>query len=127
MDTLCPTRQRLRCPLWIPSHRSPQAASNLFGYVRRGGEICEDGHFVDAGTTTHNPHEDICKKEITYLGSWAYGSWEYPNAYHFLQRAARIGLPVEELVTHQYPLSRLGEAFQANIRQEGIKLMGTPD
>jgi L-iditol 2-dehydrogenase len=105
----------------------PQAASALFRYVRRGGAICEVGHFVDAGTATFNPHEDICKKEITYLGSWAYGSWEYPNAYHFLQRAAHIGLPVEELVTHHYPLSRIDEAFRANIRQEGIKLMVTPD
>jgi L-iditol 2-dehydrogenase len=105
----------------------PQAASNLFKYVRRGGAICEVGHFVDAGTSTFNPHEDICKKEMTLIGSWAYGSWEYPNAYHFLSRAAQIGLPVEDLVTHEYPLSRIDEAFKANIAQEGIKLMVVPD
>ncbi len=104
----------------------PQAASNLFKYVRRGGGICEVGHFVDAGTATFNPHEDICKKEISYVGSWAYGSWEYPNAYHFLQRAAKIGLPVEDLVTHSFPLDRIDEAFRANIALQGIKLMVTP-
>lgn len=104
----------------------PQAASNLFHYVRRGGAICEVGHFVDAGTATFNPHEDICKKEITLIGSWAYGSWEYPNAYHFLKRAAAIGLPVEGLVTHTFPLSRIEEAFQANISQQGVKIMVTP-
>lgn len=105
----------------------PQAASHLFNYVRRGGAICELGHFVEAGTATFNPHEDICKKELTLIGSWAYGSWEYPNAYHFLQRAAQIGLPVEQLVTHRFPLSRVAEAFRANLDQQGIKIMVVPD
>jgi len=104
----------------------PQAAANLFKYIRRGGAICEVGHFVEAGTAPFNPHEDVCKKEITLIGSWAYGSWEYPNAYHFLERAAAIGLPVEDLVTHEFPLSRIEDAFQANIKQEGIKVMVTP-
>jgi len=104
----------------------PQAAANLFKYVRRGGAICEVGHFVDAGDMSINPHFDICQKEITLVGSWAYGSWEYPNAYHFLQRAAGIGLPVEELVTHRFPLDRIDEAFQTNLRQEGVKLLVHP-
>jgi len=104
----------------------PHAASNLFKYIRRGGAICEVGHFVDAGTATYNPHLDICKKELTLIGSWAYGSWEYPNAYHFLQRAEKIGLPVEELVTNSYPLSEIDTAFQANLKQQGVKLMITP-
>jgi L-iditol 2-dehydrogenase len=57
------------------------------------------------------------------VGSWAYNSWEYPNAYHFLQRAERIGLPVEKLITHHFSLDRIHEAFQTNIRQEGIKII----
>lgn len=101
----------------------PQAAANLFKLIRRGGGICEVGFFVDGGNCSINPHEDLCKKEITLVGSWAYNSWEYPNAYHFLQRAVKIGLPVRDLITHRFPLERIDEAFQANIRLEGIKIV----
>jgi len=101
----------------------PAAASTIWKLVRRGGGICELGFFVDGGECSINPHEDICKKEIMLVGSWAYNSWEYPNAYHFLQRAARIGIPIETLITHRFPLNRIAEAFQTNIRQEGIKIV----
>jgi len=101
----------------------PVAFANIFKCIRRGGGICEVGHFVDGGECTLNPHKDICRKEITVTGSWVYNSFEYPNAYHFLQRAERIGIPVEELITHRFPLSEIDEAFQVNLRQEGIKVM----
>lgn len=101
----------------------PAAASTIWKLVRRGGGICEVGFFVDGGECSINPHEDICKKEIILVGSWAYNSWEYPNAYHFLQRAARIGIPVEKLITHRFPLHQILEAFQTNLRQEGIKVV----
>jgi len=101
----------------------PAAASTIWKLVRRGGGICELGFFVDGGECSINPHEDICKKEIMLVGSWAYNSWEYPNAYHFLQRAARIGIPVEKLITHRFPLDQIAEAFQTNLRLEGIKIV----
>lgn len=101
----------------------PAAFSNIFKMVRRGGGVCELGHFVDGGSSALNPHFDICRKEITLIGSWAYNSWEYPNAYHFLQRAEQIGIPVESLVTHSFPLSRVQEAFDTTLRQEGVKIM----
>jgi L-iditol 2-dehydrogenase len=101
----------------------PQAASNLFKLIRRGGGICEVGFFVDNGNCSINPHHDLCKKEITLVGTWAYNSYEYPNAYHFLQRAQRMGLPMESLVTHRFPLERIDDAFQAAIAQEGVKIV----
>ncbi len=104
----------------------PAAFANIFKMVRRGGAVCELGHFVDAGNCAMNPHQDICRKEISLVGSWAYNSWEYPNAYHFLQRAGRIGLPMESLVTHRFPLERVQEAFDTNLRQEGVKIMVCP-
>lgn len=104
----------------------PAASANLFKCIRRGGGICEVGHFVDGGECRINPHYDICRKEITVTGSWAYNSFEYPNAYHFLQRAERIGIPVTKLITHRFTLDQIEEAFETNIRQEGIKVMVTP-
>jgi L-iditol 2-dehydrogenase len=101
----------------------PQAAANLFHYVRRGGGICELGHFVDGGEAPVNPHHDFCRKEITLIGSWAYNSWEYPNAYHFLDRAEKFGIPVADLITHRFPLQRIQDAFDTVLRQEGVKVV----
>lgn len=101
----------------------PAAFGGLFKCIRRGGAICEVGHFVDGGDCNINPHFDICRKEITVVGSWAYNSFEYPNAYHFLQRAERIGIPVTQLITHRFPLDRIEDAFGVARRQEGIKVV----
>jgi L-iditol 2-dehydrogenase len=101
----------------------PVAHANLYKLIRRGGGICEVGHFVDGGECAINPHRDICAKEISLVGSWVYNSFEYPSAYHFLQRAERIGLPVTSLITHRFPLDQIDEAFQVNLRQEGVKVI----
>ena len=104
----------------------PTAVSNIWKYVRRGGGICEVGSFVDSGTCTVNPHHDICAKEITLVGSWVYTVDEYPIAYNFLRRAEGIGLPVESLITHRFPLERIQEAIDVNIRQQGLKVAILP-
>ena len=104
----------------------PDAASNIWKYVQRGGGICEVGFFVDNGTCAINPHLDICAKEITLVGSWVYAVEEYPVAYNFLRRAQGIGLPIESLITHRFPLDRVEEAFEVNIRQEGLKVVVIP-
>ena len=104
----------------------PAAASNIFHFIQRGGGVCEVGFFVDNGTCTINPHQDFCAKEITLVGSWVYTVQEYPIAYNFLRRAQGIGLPVEELITHRFPLDRITEAMEVNIRQEGLKVVVLP-
>ena len=104
----------------------PSAASNIWKYVQRGGGICEVGFFVDNGTCSINPHQDICAKEISVVGSWVYTVEEYPIAYNFLRRAQGIGLPVESLITHRFPLDRIEEAMEVNIRQEGLKVAVIP-
>jgi L-iditol 2-dehydrogenase len=100
----------------------PAAASNIWKFVQRGGGICEVGFFVDNGNCQINPHHDICAKEISLVGSWVYTVEEYPIAYNFLRRAQGIGLPVEALITHRYPLDGIEEAMEVNIRQEGLKV-----
>lgn len=102
---------------------SPEAFAGLFHCIRRGGGIVEIGHFVDGGSCSVNPHRDICRKEITVTGSWVYNSFEYPYAYHFLQRAEKIGIPVARLITHRFPLSRIQEAFEAAQGQKGVKVV----
>lgn len=104
----------------------PRAAADLFDLVRRGGGVCEVGHFVDNGECSINPHLDFCRKEITLVGSWVYNSFEYPNAYHFLQRAQRMGLPLTDLITHRFPLDRIAEAFETARGGQGIKVLVEP-
>lgn len=100
----------------------PAAAAAIWKLVRRGGGLCEVGFFMDNGTCEINPHEDLCKKEITAVGSWVYTPEEYPIAIAMIRHLERIGVPIEQLVTRLYPLSELGAAMEDNIAMKGIKL-----
>ncbi|MCL2572412.1 MAG: zinc-binding dehydrogenase [Defluviitaleaceae bacterium] len=101
---------------------SPTAHGAVWKFVRRGGGLCELGFFVDNGEATINPHFDICQKEITVVGSWVYTLRDYATTFDFLKRAKAIGLPLEKLVTHKYPLAQIDEALKMNLRMEGIKV-----
>ncbi len=105
----------------------PAAAGGIWKFVRRGGGLCEVGFFVDNGPCQINPHEDLCKKEITAVGSWVYTPQEYPVAIAMLRHMASIGLPIESLVTHRFPLAKINEAMAANIAMEGIKIAVTSE
>ena len=101
---------------------SPKAHAGIWKLVKRGGGLCEVGFFVNNGDATINPHLDLCNKEITAVGSWVYTPQDYLTTFDFLKRANGIGLPIKELITHEFPLEQLQEALETNIRQEGIKI-----
>jgi L-iditol 2-dehydrogenase len=101
---------------------NPGAASDVYKYIRRGGGLCEMGFFVNNGECTINPHFDLCNKEIMLVGSWDYGAHEYPNAIAFMNRAKGMGVPLEELITHRYPLDQMNEAMEMNLSQQGMKI-----
>ncbi len=101
---------------------SPKAHAGIWKFVKRGGGLCEVGFFVNNGDATINPHFDLCNKEITAVGSWVYTPQDYLTTFDFLKRAKGIGLPIKELITHEFPLEQLQEALETNIRQEGIKI-----
>lgn len=104
----------------------PSAAADAWKYVRRGGGLCEVGFFMDNGSCSINPHEDLCKKEITAVGSWVYTAQEYPIAMELIAACRRMGIPVEDLITHTFPLDQINEAMETNIAMEGIKLAVVP-
>ena len=101
---------------------SPAAHAAVWKLIRRGGGLCELGFFVDNGDAPINPHHDICKKEITVVGSWVYTLRDYATTFDFLKRAKAISLPLEKLITHKYPLEQIDEALKMNLRMEGIKV-----
>ncbi len=101
---------------------SPVAHSNIYKFIRNGGGLCELGFFINGGDASINPHFDICSKEITTVGSWVYTLRDYATTFDFLKRAKGIGLPLEKLITHKYPLEKINEALETNLKMEGLKI-----
>ena len=101
---------------------SPVAHSNIYKFIRNGGGLCELGFFINGGDATINPHFDICAKEITTVGSWVYTLRDYATTFDFLKRAKGIGLPLEKLITHKFPLSQINEAHKTNLEMKGLKI-----
>ncbi len=101
---------------------APMAAADIYAYIRRGGGLCEMGFFVDNGEYSINPHVAMCNKEINIVGSWDYSADDYPTCIAFLRQAREMNIPIEELITHSFPLDRLNEAMEVNVKQEGIKI-----
>lgn len=101
---------------------SPVAHANIYKFIRNGGGLCELGFFINGGDATINPHFDICAKEITTVGSWVYTLRDYATTFDFLKRAKGIGLPMEKLITHRFPLDKINEAHQTNLNMEGLKI-----
>ena len=101
---------------------SPIAHANIYKFIRNGGGLCELGFFINGGDATINPHFDICSKEITTVGSWVYTLRDYVTTFDFLKRAKAIGLPLEKLITHRYPLDQINEALRTNLKMEGLKI-----
>lgn len=101
---------------------SPVAHANIYKFIRNGGGLCELGFFINGGDATINPHFDICSKEITTVGSWVYTLRDYATTFDFLKRAKAIGLPMSKLITHRFPLDKINEAHETNLRMEGLKI-----
>ena len=101
---------------------APVAAADIYSYIRRGGGLCEMGFFVNNGEYQVNPHFAMCNKEIDIVGSWDYSAEDYPKTVAFLKQAAEMNIPIEELITHTFPLDKMNEAMETNVAQAGIKI-----
>ncbi len=101
---------------------SPVAHANIYKFIRNGGGLCELGFFINGGDATINPHFDICSKEITTVGSWVYTLRDYATTFDFLKSAKAIGLPMDKLITHTFPLDQINEAHRTNLAMEGLKI-----
>lgn len=79
-------------------------------YVAEDGTFVEVGHFVDMGTIEVNPNRHFLRPNLRLEGIW--GS-RYP---HFVRGVAileNMEFPFAEMVSHQLPLERAHEGFQA--------------
>lgn len=101
---------------------APPAAADIYNYIRRGGGLCEMGFFVNNGEFSINPHFAMCNKEINLVGSWDYSAEDYPTTMAFMLQAREMKIPIEDLITHTFPLDKLNEAMEVNVSQKGIKI-----
>ncbi|MDO5423865.1 MAG: zinc-binding dehydrogenase [Eubacteriales bacterium] len=101
---------------------NPMAHANIYKFIRNGGGLCELGFFINGGDATINPHFDMCSKEITLVGSWVYTLRDYVTTFDFLKSAKQIGLPLDKLITHKYPLEEINEALKTNLAMTGLKI-----
>ena len=101
---------------------NPHAHANIYKFIRNGGGLCELGFFINGGDATINPHFDLCSKEINLVGSWVYTLRDYATTFDFLKRAKAIGLPMDDLITHEFPLEQINEAHQTNLAMKGLKI-----
>lgn len=93
----------------------PAAFSESFKLVRRGGTVVEMGHFTNTGETSVNPHVDFCNKEVNCFGDWGYSRFEYRTAIAVMEKAKKIGVPIEIICAEVAPLSDLPNQI---LRQE---------
>ncbi len=99
-----------------------KAGATAWKLIKRGGGFCEVGFFMDGGESVINHHYDLCNKEVSAVGSWVYSPQDYPTTFAFLKRAYGIGLPMEKLITHKFPLEKITEALETNVQMKGIKI-----
>ena len=75
---------------------------------------------VEMQQSTHT--SIFAQKEITLVGSWVYTLRDYATTFDFLKRAKAIGLPMDDLITHEFPLEQINEAHQTNLAMKGLKI-----
>ena len=56
------------------------------------------------------------------MGSWDYSAEDYPTTMAFMLQAREMKIPIEDLITHTFPLDKLNEAMEVNVSQKGIKI-----
>ena len=101
----------------------PDAFAESLRLVRRGGSVCEVGHFVDTGTVNLHPF-DICSKDISIYGSFAFPTTEFRVAISLLQESRG---PIEQLVHGKFPVSQAEAAILGLDNPSHIKHVIVPE
>ncbi len=73
--------------------------------TREWGKIAFVG---EGGTCTFNPSPDIIHGQKTIYGSWVTSLWKMEE---LVERLVRWNIHPEDLITHEFPLEKAGEAY----------------
>ncbi len=96
---------------------TPEAFHESLQYVRDSGTMVELGNFVDEGTTQFNPCKDLLEKGIKIIGSFDNEAEHFVRA---LPLITDVRLPLEKLITHRLPLSKVPDIIDAIHSKGGI-------
>jgi threonine dehydrogenase-like Zn-dependent dehydrogenase len=94
--------------------------------LKRGGMMLEMGVFADTGEASINVHRHITSKNIRLIGITNHPSTGYGPALTLMERYADR-YPLEEMVSHEYPLERVDEAMRMSMSPESLKVVMTPN
>ena len=100
----------------------PQTVSQSFEVVKSGGKIILFGVNDPAVRVTFSPYQ-IFRNELSVLGSLLSHD-TFPRTMALM---ASEKLRVQPLISHTLPITRFMEGLQMHERQEGIKILVTPN
>ncbi len=103
----------------------PQVIPEALEMLRVGGLLVEAGNFSDLGEVSISPHRHLCAKNVRILGVGG----EEPAAYGpSMRQMARYmkNYPLQEFVTHRYPLREVDAALQKSVEADSMKVVLEP-
>jgi L-iditol 2-dehydrogenase len=107
--------QALDCSGAVSAHRLGIDAVKRRGQMAFVGE-CRDETPVQAS-------QDMIRKGITLVGSWHYNLNDLPR---LMQVIARSGAQLDRLITHEFPLAKIEDAFDLQLTGDCGKVLLRP-
>lgn len=84
--------------------------------TREWGKIAFVG---EGGTCTFMPSPDIIHGQKTIYGSWVTSLWRMEE---LVERLVRWNIHPEDLITHEFPIEKAGEAYQLMAKETAVRL-----
>jgi 5-exo-hydroxycamphor dehydrogenase len=103
---------------------NPLAVPEGIAIVRNGGRYFVIGQYSVSGPVAINP-EDITLRELKLQGSQAFVPEDIFTYLHVIRDAQRH-YPLDEVISHRFPLDQADEALQAVRMQEAIRAVLIP-
>jgi propanol-preferring alcohol dehydrogenase len=85
---------------------SPAGQNAALDGVAKLGRVAFVG---ESRKTEINPSDQLIRKLATVIGAWYFPIWEWPDITRFV---VEHNIPVDQLITHRFPLEDAAEAFR---------------
>jgi threonine dehydrogenase-like Zn-dependent dehydrogenase len=103
----------------------PAAVPEGLDMLRKGGVYVEIGNFTNTGTTVINPWSQLCAKDVTLIGQYAYTAHQYRKDFALLVKH-RERFPFHKMVTHRFALSEFDQAMKTVRQEDCLKAIFAP-
>jgi threonine dehydrogenase-like Zn-dependent dehydrogenase len=103
----------------------PHVIPEALDMLRVNGMLVEAGNFADLGEVSINPHRHLCSKSVRILGVGGEEPASYGASLRQMVRYMRH-YPLQEIVSHRYPLREVEAAVQKAIAPDSMKVVIDP-